>query len=270
MSGVSLLDSLELHHLIRHLVAALHAQAHHQQVGRAEFVREPIECGFVLLQSGERPAQRLLLLLPPNQPLVEVLQAKGIRAQRASPADVKAAADQALQSRFPDIKDLISHYDPPNFDLDEAVIEKHHLRLETVESTLVSGLMSTNLVEAVYTRAQLTSQKKSADPYLALYRNSFFAARSPHLLVRLKKYVYLNDRLGGTGHGSPYDYDRHIPIIFMGAGINTGRYAAACGPEDIAPTLALLLGIEYRKEPDSRLLPEMMRGPKSSRPSAAK
>ena len=199
-------------------------------------------------------------------PLVEVLQAKGIRSQRASPADVKAAADQALQSRFPDVKDLISHYDPPNFYLNEAVIEKHQLRLETVESALVSGLMSTNLVEAVYTRAQLMSQKQSADPYLALYRNSFYAARSPHLLVRLKKYVYLNDRLGGTGHGSPYDYDRHIPIIFMGSGIKPGKYALPCGPEDIAPTLGRLLGIEYSIEPDSRLLLEMLRGSKPHRP----
>jgi len=199
-------------------------------------------------------------------PLVEVLQAKGIDAQRASPADLKAAADQALKSRFPEVKDLIAYYDPPNFYLNEATMEQHHLTLQTVESTLASGLMSTNLVEAVYTRAQLTSQKKSADPYLNLYRNSFYAARSPHLLVRLKKYVYLNDRLGGTGHGSAYDYDRHIPIIFMGAGINPGRYAAACGPEDIAPTLARLLGIEYQKEPDSRLLLEMMRGPRHQQP----
>jgi hypothetical protein len=139
-----------------------------------------------------------------------------------------------------------------------------------VASTLISGLMSTNLVEAVYTRAQLMSQQKSADPFLALYRNSFYAARSPHLLVRLKRYVYLNDRLGGTGHGSPYDYDRHVPIIFMGAGIKAGNYPAACGPEDIAPTLGRLLGIEYPMEPDSRLLLEMMRGPKPSRPSDAK
>jgi hypothetical protein len=114
-------------------------------------------------------------------------------------------------------------------------------------------------VDAVYSRAQLMSQRRSADPYIELYRNSFYAARSPHLLVRLKKYVYLNDRLGGTGHGSPYDYDRHVPIIFMGSGIKPGKYPTACGPEDIAPTLARLLGIEYPKEPDSRLLLEMLR-----------
>ena len=86
------------------------------------------------------------------------------------------------------------------------------------------------------------------------------------MVVRLKKYVYLNDRLGGTGHGSPYDYDRHVPIIFMGSGIKPGKYAVPCGPEDIAPTLGRLLGIEYPKEPDSRLLLEMLRTSKPQRP----
>ena len=189
-------------------------------------------------------------------PLVEVLQAKGIDARRASPADLKAAAEHALSARFPAIKTLIAHYDAPNFYLDEAAIEKHHLSLETVESTLVSALMSTGLVEAVYTRTQLMSEKKSSDLYLGLYRNSFYPARSPHLLVRLKKYIYLNDRIGGTGHGSPYDYDRHVPIIFMGPDIKKGQFQRACGPEDIAPTLAYWLGLDYPKEQDSRLLLE--------------
>jgi predicted AlkP superfamily pyrophosphatase or phosphodiesterase len=82
----------------------------------------------------------------------------------------------------------------------------------------------------------------------------------------VKKYLYLSDRLGGTGHGSPYDYDRHVPIIFMGSGIKLGKYALPCGPEDIAPTLGRSLGIEYPKEPDSRLLLEMIRGPRQQRP----
>ena len=192
-------------------------------------------------------------------PLVEMLHAKGVDAQRASPADLKAAAEHALQARFPAVQGLIAYYDAPNFYLDGPTIEKHHLSAESVESTLVTALMSTGLVEAVYTRTQLTGQKKSTDPYLELYRNSFYDSRSPQLLVRLKKHIYLSDRLGGTGHGSPYDYDRHVPIVFMGQEIRPGRYQRACGPEDIAPTLARLLGLDYGREPDSRLLLEMLR-----------
>ena len=196
-------------------------------------------------------------------PLVEVLQAKEIDSHRASPADFRAAADNALRARFPGKDDLIAHYDPPNFYLNEEALRRHQLALETVESALIAGLKSTDLVEAVYTRAQLGSQKQSTDPYLNLFRNSFYPDRSPHLVVRLKKYIYLNERVGGTGHGSPYEYDRHVPLIFMGAGIKPGKYSSPCGPEDIAPTLARLLGIDYPLEPDARLLLEMLGSKKS-------
>jgi hypothetical protein len=74
----------------------------------------------------------------------------------------------------------------------------------------------------------------------------------------LKKYLYLSSLVGGTGHGTAYDYDRHVPIVFMGAGVNPGTYKEACGPEDIAPTLALMLGLEFPRERDSRLLTEML------------
>jgi hypothetical protein len=74
----------------------------------------------------------------------------------------------------------------------------------------------------------------------------------------LKKYLYLSSLVGGTGHGTAYDYDRHVPIVFMGAGVKPGTYKEACGPEDIAPTLALMLGLEFPREQDSRLLTEML------------
>ncbi len=45
-------------------------------------------------------------------------------------------------------------------------------------------------------------------------------------------------------HGSPYDYDSHVPIIFYGAGIRPGVHSNFVRTVDIGPTLALLLGIK--------------------------
>ncbi len=192
-------------------------------------------------------------------PLVEVLQDKGLDARRSSPSDLESAVQKELGTRFPAISGLIAHYDAPNFYLDEAVMERHQLRREDVEATITKALLSTDLVEAVYTHSQMLSSKQSTDPYVQLFRNSFYQPRSPHLMVRLKRYVYLNDRMGGTGHGSPYDYDRHVPIIFMGPRVKPGKYASPCGLEDIAPTLARLLSFDYPRERGSRLLLEMIR-----------
>ena len=190
-------------------------------------------------------------------PLVETLQAKGIEARRAHPQVLEAAVEQALEKKYPGVEDLIADSSRDIY-LDEEVIQKHHLKRQEVETTIIDALLSTGLVEAVYTHSQLLSDKPSNDPYIELFRNSFFQPRSPHLTVLVKKYTYLEPYVGVTGHGTAYDYDRHVPIIFMGPAIEPGAYPDPCGPQDIAPTLARLLGLDFPREKDSRLLLEMI------------
>lgn len=44
-------------------------------------------------------------------------------------------------------------------------------------------------------------------------------------------------------HGTPYDYDSHVPIVFYGAGVRPGRIADFVRTVDIAPTLAEIAGV---------------------------
>jgi hypothetical protein len=78
-------------------------------------------------------------------------------------------------------------------------------------------------------------------------------------MARIGEYVYLSDRPGGTGHGTAYERDRQVPIVFMGRGITGGTYAEPCGPEDIAPTLGKILGLDYPLQDAKRVLTEMVR-----------
>jgi hypothetical protein len=190
-------------------------------------------------------------------PLVENLQAKGIEARRAKPSVLEDAVRQAFQKHFPGVPDLITRIDS-DFYLHEDVIRQRNLDRRNVERAAIEALMATGLVEKVYTHSDLLSNAASADPYLPLFRNAFFQPRSPHLTVLIKKNTYVGDRVGGTGHATPHEYDRHVPIVFMGTGIKPGSYSESCGPEDIAPTLARLLGLTYPLEDDSRLLREMI------------
>jgi predicted AlkP superfamily pyrophosphatase or phosphodiesterase len=54
---------------------------------------------------------------------------------------------------------------------------------------------------------------------------------------------YWVDRKTGTNHGSPYIYDAHVPLVFFGVGVKPGIFTEPVGVDDIAPTLAKLLGI---------------------------
>ena len=47
-----------------------------------------------------------------------------------------------------------------------------------------------------------------------------------------------------ASHGSPYDYDSNVPIVFYGRGIAPSRRSEFVRTVDIAPTLAALLGIK--------------------------
>lgn len=196
-----------------------------------------------------------------SRPMVELSQARGIAARRVAPAVLEKAVAGAFAKRYPSIKGLVSYF-AVDFYLDKDVIRQHDLDMKDVEKTAIDALMATGAVERVYTQDELRSIGRSTDPFLTLYQNAFFEPRSPHLNVLLKRDVYMTASAFGSGHGSAYEFDRHVPVVFMGRNIKPGRYTAAAGPEDIAPSLAHLLRLEYPREWDSRLLTEMLQGSK--------
>jgi len=95
---------------------------------------------------------------------------------------------------------------------------------------------------------------------------SYFAGRSGDLYILQKPY-WLTDssaegskRVTGTGHGTPYNYDQHVPVFFMGFGIQPGEYFEPVTPADIAPTLGALTGVTLATR-DGRVLAEALKKP---------
>lgn len=65
--------------------------------------------------------------------------------------------------------------------------------------------------------------------------------------------------LNAATHGSPYNYDTHVPIIFYGAGVRQGVYGNTVRTVDIAPTLAALLGVRPLEKLDGVVLRQAIR-----------
>ena len=56
---------------------------------------------------------------------------------------------------------------------------------------------------------------------------------------------WMNYGRTGTTHGSPFAYDTHVPCLFYGAGVESGKTYDKSYTRDVAPTMSALLGIPY-------------------------
>ncbi len=74
--------------------------------------------------------------------------------------------------------------------------------------------------------------------------NGYFAERSGSIQIILKPGWFQGYGLTGTTHGTWNPYDAHIPLVFMGWGINKGKSNKSVHMTDIAPTISALLHIQ--------------------------
>lgn len=79
------------------------------------------------------------------------------------------------------------------------------------------------------------------DPIARRWRHQFPANANIALVVTLTPGSTWAGNI--AFHGTPYDYDSHVPIVFYGAGVKPGKFADVVRTVDIAPTLAVLAGV---------------------------
>lgn len=92
----------------------------------------------------------------------------------------------------------------------------------------------------------LASQRASWDPADRDVRfaiNDYDPVRSGEALLIPRRGVILYPDPRGSTHGSQYEYDTHVPLIFWGGGVKTGVSDAERAPYDLAPTIGKLLGV---------------------------
>ncbi len=79
------------------------------------------------------------------------------------------------------------------------------------------------------------------------------------VVTTLRPYWYFAGTVNAT-HGSPHDYDAHVPVLFAGRGIKPGRYPEFARVVDMAPTLAALLDVKPLEKLDGRVLTSAIAG----------
>ena len=136
--------------------------------------------------------------------------------------------------------------------INPAYVTANNLNFAQFETQLQDMLRSVAVVRQVWSRADLAA---STTEEARLLRHSLVPARSGDLILQLWPDCVVRSDGTGTTHGSLYDYDRAIPLVFYGAGVLPGQVGGAAHSVDIAPTLADLLGLAMPAGLDGRILP---------------
>ena len=132
-----------------------------------------------------------------------------------------------------------------------------------VEAATLALLRAHPQVETVFTRAQIAAAPSPSGPpeswsLLQEARASFDAERSGDLLLLLKpRMTPMPDPIKGAvaTHGSPWDTDRRVPILFWRKGMRHFEQPLGVETVDILPTLAALINLSVPKgEIDGRCL----------------
>jgi len=86
---------------------------------------------------------------------------------------------------------------------------------------------------------------------------------APDLVVTLKPYWYWGEPGGSASHGSVYDYDAWVPILFYSSGFffKPGKYTNVVRVVDMAPTLATVLGVKPIEKLDGHVLWQALSAP---------
>ncbi len=189
----------------------------------------------------------------------EVLQKDKMPGGRLPSTAIFGPMEKALADRFGPGKWLLhTAGSSPYFNW--PLIRAKKLNPREVENVAADSVAEVPHVSRVFTRHQMLDGGVTVDKTSQRLLRSFNAQRSGDLEILLDPFWIRSTASSGTTHGTPYSYDSHIPLIFMGPGIKPGRYVRNVALNDLAASLATLLDIETPSGSVGQPLTEMMSG----------
>ncbi len=177
-------------------------------------------------------------------------------AMRVNVSAVMTAMRAALAARG--LERSVVQFSDGMFMLDRRAVERVKLNPDSVVDVFVKGARSTPGVM----RADL-AKDLARDTSITILRRWYHSVPdgSPvQAVVTLEQHnVWSGPTETIAEHGSPWDSDAHVPIIFYGLPFKAGRYSGFTRVVDMAPTLAYVTGTLPTEPLDGHILTEALR-----------
>ncbi|MEO6903662.1 MAG: alkaline phosphatase PafA [Bacteroidia bacterium] len=127
--------------------------------------------------------------------------------------------------------------------LDHKMIATQKLDLKQVQDEVALFLQNIPEISEAITATTMNNYQFT-EGIKSFMQRGFNTKRSGDVLINYLP-GYIEHAPVGTTHGSPYSYDTHVPLIFYGWNIKAGSTAEAVSITDIAPTLSILLNLQF-------------------------
>jgi predicted AlkP superfamily pyrophosphatase or phosphodiesterase len=170
-------------------------------------------------------------------PLPEFQARHGLPGGRLSRSDLACVARSGKPGWF---------LAPLHFD--DKALAKKDLKRAAAEALVADQISACPGVARVWTRKEIENPGPVDDPMLLRFARSFYPGRSPDLFVQFEEGLIDDPR--GTTHGSPYEYDTHVPGIVSWPGIPPRRVDEPIATVDLPVTIGALLGLETPEDVD--------------------
>jgi predicted AlkP superfamily pyrophosphatase or phosphodiesterase len=131
-----------------------------------------------------------------------------------------------------------------NLYLNRALVVEKGLSLDQVQREAAKAVMSAPGYQSAFAGCDVWSGSLPAWDWLRAVARSYYPALSGDVLVFSSPNSIVDEGGEGTGHGAPWTYDSHVPLLLLGPGIRPGVYGRRVGTPDIAATLSHLLRVE--------------------------
>lgn len=125
--------------------------------------------------------------------------------------------------------------------LDRRAIAARRLNADSILQDFAAAARRVPGVARVDRLADLRRADHQRDPIARRWSHQIAERTAVDLVVTLTRYSYWYNAT--ATHGSPYDLDAHVPIIFYGPWVTPGRFAEFVRVVDMAPTLAAIAGV---------------------------
>jgi predicted AlkP superfamily pyrophosphatase or phosphodiesterase len=222
-----------------------------------------LETFFQLLDSKVGPGEYTVVLTSDHGvlPMPEQLTARGTDAGRIAPkryaADVDGVA--ARVARDLGVTVDVVRLTKRGLVLNDTAAAEAGITPARLRARVAQELGELPYIADVFTYDELLAGGGSVQrQHFPLFVNNFHPDRGPDLYVVLAMNYLLSGSGLGTTHGSCYDYDRRVPLVFLGKGVRGERLPHPARTVDIVPTLARVMGIDPGDELDGRVLFEAL------------